>query len=154
MRRRLCKCAGAYLATHAHYHSQVKYDWSQLKCGNRPIINLSESEVDSLAREITSGYSGEKKYLMLGFEAVDLRYDILRYEDVFPLRKLKFEGIEFCSPACPQRVLATYYGDYMVLPSKCCPHEDIQARVDIDSCLKMMEIIKEDGTFPSLEGIM
>ena len=125
-----------------------------LKCGKRPIINLSESEIDSMARKITAGYSGNNKYLMLGFEATDLKYDILRYGDIFPLQRLKFEGFDFYAPACPQRVLATYYGDYMVLPSKCCPHEDIQVRVNIDSCLKMMEIIESDGAFPSLEGIL
>lgn len=148
------KARSRILSTHKHYHSKVEYDWNRLKSGNKPIINLSESEIDSMARKISAGYIGDNKYLMLGFEAIDVRYEILRYEDIFPLRRLKFEGIGFYAPACPQRVLATYYGDYMVLPSKCCSHDDIQSRVNIDSCLKMMEIIESDGSFGPLEGIL
>lgn len=40
------------------------------------------------------------------------------YDDFFPLRKLKFEGIEFAAPQRPHVYLTCCYGDYMAFPNK------------------------------------
>lgn len=40
------------------------------------------------------------------------------YDDFFPLRKLKFEGMEFAAPRRPYVYLTCCYGDYMTFPDK------------------------------------
>lgn len=40
------------------------------------------------------------------------------YSDVFPLRKITFEGFEFSCPNNVENYLTTWFGDYMVLPPK------------------------------------
>jgi len=40
------------------------------------------------------------------------------YSDVFPLRKIIFEGFEFSCPNNVENYLTTWFGDYMVLPPK------------------------------------
>jgi len=40
------------------------------------------------------------------------------YSDVFPLRKITFEGFEFSCPNNFENYLTTWFGDYMALPPK------------------------------------
>ncbi|MEO1944504.1 MAG: LicD family protein [Candidatus Thioglobus sp.] len=40
------------------------------------------------------------------------------YSDVFPLRKITFEGFEFSCPNKVENYLTTWFGDYMTLPPK------------------------------------
>jgi len=40
------------------------------------------------------------------------------YSDVFPLRKITFEGFEFSCPNNSENYLTTWFGDYMALPPK------------------------------------
>ena len=37
-------------------------------------------------------------------------------KDIFPLKKLSFEGVFFSAPANADSYLSHLYGDYMVLP--------------------------------------
>ena len=58
-----------------------------------------------------------KKYLYLGYEnGWNIRY---KYEDIFPLKDIEFEGYSFCCPRNVDNVLITDYGmDYNNLPPK------------------------------------
>lgn len=42
----------------------------------------------------------------------------LRYDTVYPIKKVMFENIEFKSMAKPEQYLRDYYGDYMAYPKK------------------------------------
>lgn len=41
---------------------------------------------------------------------------LLKYDDVFPLKKMEFEGMEFCVPNNTEYYLYSLYGDYMLFP--------------------------------------
>ncbi len=61
----------------------------------------------------------ENGYLVMPLigEVEDLRHCI-PHNKVFPLQKIKFEGLEFCSPRSPDFILREYYGDYWQFPAK------------------------------------
>jgi hypothetical protein len=42
--------------------------------------------------------------------------DYYKYSDIFPLRKINFEGIKFSAPNNPDAYLKILYGNYMELP--------------------------------------
>ena len=58
--------------------------------------------------------------------AIDFRHRtknwVYDWEQILPLRKIKFEGYEFNCPNDPDYVMHNIYGDYMTLPKNVCPH--------------------------------
>lgn len=52
------------------------------------------------------------------------------YEDIFPLRKLKFEGEEFFVPNNSDKILRILYGDYMKIP-------DAKDRLTHSACIML-----------------
>ena len=132
------------LSVHKQVHSQIVYDWNQLSTRTRTIISHSDEEIEALVKEMTVHFShGEQAYLILGVEASDRKYDIVNYEDVFPQKRLEFEGFSFFAPANPEKLLATYFGDYMVLPLDAEPHNDILSKITCASYLKMLSILQD-----------
>ncbi len=57
---------------------------------------------------------GTNCYLGHGFDTVWKRY--FKYDDIFPLIEIEFEGVKFFAPQSPDVYLRTIYGDYMTLP--------------------------------------
>ena len=51
---------------------------------------------------------------------------IYDYEQIFPLKKIEFEGYEFYCQNMPESVVRNIYGDYMKFPKSICPHHSYQ----------------------------
>ena len=69
--------------------------------------------------------------------------DILfRPSDIYPLKKIKFEGIDFYVPNETEYYLYSLYGDYMSYPSSMEQHGDILMRLKRDTYKDIMELIK------------
>ena len=47
---------------------------------------------------------------------------IYDYKQIFPLKRLEFEGYKFCVPADTDFMLKNIYGEYMKFPKSICPH--------------------------------
>ena len=47
---------------------------------------------------------------------------IYDYEQIFPLKKIRFEDYEFYCQNKPESVVTNIYGDYMKFPKSICPH--------------------------------
>lgn len=52
---------------------------------------------------------------------------IYDYEQIFPLKKIKFEGYEFNCPNDTDFMLKNIYGNYMSFPKSICPHHTDEA---------------------------
>jgi len=63
------------------------------------------------------------------------------YEDVFPLKRIDFEGDSFSCVNRPDRILTYQYGNYMVLPSDMRPHHTEFARQTMESMLPIKDFI-------------
>lgn len=69
--------------------------------------------------------------------------DILfKPSDIYPLKKIKFEGIDFYVPNETEYYLYSLYGDYMSYPSSMEQHGDILMRLKRDTYKDTMELIK------------
>lgn len=59
----------------------------------------------------------EKKLLVYGVETPFMKKSyIQKHEDIFPLKKIQFEGYEFFAPNNYHNYLTKLYGDYMKIP--------------------------------------
>lgn len=64
---------------------------------------------------------GEKKYTMSGIEGgrgsfLGFENFIFETKDIFPLKKAKFENVDYCIPNNPNKFLSETYGDYLNIP--------------------------------------
>lgn len=68
---------------------------------------------------------------------------LLKYSDIFPLKKISFEGMEFYVPNNTEYYLHSLFGDYMSYPNELMPHHDL---VDIlkngSSYKNSLELVK------------
>lgn len=67
--------------------------------------------VDNINKQISTRTKCNK--IFRGIETIGDDVWIFNYEDIFPLKKLEFEGFEFYVPKNYKKVLQTYYDDYM-----------------------------------------
>ncbi len=72
------------------------------------------------SKEILQGKAvPEKAYMYLAFHCFAFKRVLYRYEDIFPLREISFEGLIFNAPNRTEDYLHRYYGDFMTLPERC-----------------------------------
>lgn len=69
---------------------------------------------------------------------------VFDYEDIFPLKTISFEGIDFPCPNKSEKVLAQLFGDYMKLPSDCYPRHSNSFSKDEDFIKQLDNFIGED----------
>ena len=61
----------------------------------------------------------EDSLITYSFDSLELRkFGIYKYDTIFPLRKIKFEGEYFFAPNKVDEYLQEHYGNYTVLPSR------------------------------------
>ena len=66
---------------------------------------------------------------------------IYDYDQIFPLRKIEFEGYIFNCPADTDFMLRNIYGDYMKFPKSICPHhtdENLFTQEEINEIIKLI----------------
>ena len=67
-------------------------------------------------------------------------YIAFDYETIFPLKKISFEGQEFPCVNKPDIYLTYLYKDYMSLPSKIKPHNEI-SKMNIEEIINLKEFV-------------
>ncbi len=99
-----------------HYSESIKYLERRKKYG---LITSAEYEVrkkkykkDFLSVESAYSTNNEEVYEILPVD----NCHCLKVDDVLPLRKYQFEGLDFFGPNDARFILTEIYGDYMTLP--------------------------------------
>lgn len=121
---------------------RIQIDWERLKTDGNVIVNMNRCQLGELIAEFARQDEGECKVLATGCETANRHYPPLKYDWVFPLKKINFEGLEFFAPADPEVVVLNYFGDYMNFPKAISCHEDIKARLSVDAFIKMRNFAK------------
>ncbi|MGN0917670.1 MAG: phosphorylcholine transferase LicD [Oxalobacter sp.] len=60
----------------------------------------------------------EKAYMFSAFHTFVPRRELFSYDDIFPLKKLSYEGLEFPCPRNYKNHLMKLYGDFMTIPDE------------------------------------
>lgn len=121
---------------------RIQIDWERLKTDGNVIVNMDRNQLGELIAEFARQDEGECKVLATGCETANRHYPPLKYDWVFPLKKIRFEGFEFSAPADPEVVVLNYFGEYMDFPKAIACHEDIKARLSVDAFIKMRDFAK------------
>ncbi|MBO6180268.1 LicD family protein [bacterium] len=66
---------------------------------------------------------------------------IYDYDQIFPLRKIEFEGYLFNCPADTDFMLRNIYGDYMKFPKSICPHHTDENQFTPDEINEIKKLI-------------
>ena len=66
------------------------------------------------------------------------------YDDIFPLRPAKFEGVDVLVPNDPETVLTYNYGDWAAWPKRLKPHHPA-SRFDMEKALALRKFLKTHG---------
>lgn len=123
--------------------SALKVDFSRLCDDKGSILNRTDAEVQYMGREFSKRWSeGDRKFILGGFEGMG-KVRLWDWDWIFPLEKLKFEGLEFLAPRNSDAVLSAIYGDYMVFPKMFLSHSDILPRIDDNALCKMSQLVAE-----------
>ncbi|MBR5555223.1 LicD family protein [bacterium] len=69
------------------------------------------------------------------------KYNIFDYETIYPLQKIKFEGVEFLTVADTDKYLTYLFKDYMSLPSRFDCHS-AASKLTVQDIFKIKEYIK------------
>lgn len=68
---------------------------------------------------------------------------IYDYDQIFPLRKIEFEGYMFNCPADTDFMLRNIYGDYMKFPKSICPHHTDENQFTPEEISEIEKLISE-----------
>ncbi len=66
---------------------------------------------------------------------------IYDYDQIFPLRKIEFEGYMFNCPADTDFMLRNIYGDYMKFPKSICPHHTDENQFTQDEIIEIKKLV-------------
>lgn len=84
----------------------------------------------------------EKAYLFLGYECFAYKRVLCAYDEIFPLKKIEFEGKSFNCPNKTYMHLHNYWGDFYNLPKKIAGHSFFQNPIKTEENYKdTMELI-------------
>ena len=117
-------------ASHDEKCARIKYDFSKLLTQERTIAEPSDDDVIKMAEELRTEFSGPCRVIMEGIEESHHSFLCWPYDDVFPLAKIMFEGVEFNCPRKVNLTLFRWFGDFMRYPETVHQHDDILARID------------------------
>lgn len=75
--------------------------------------------------EILKGKNSPRNaYMFLAYHCFAWKRVLCDYSEIFPLKKINFEGFEFSSPNNAFLHLHNYYGDFEALPNNCVSHHN------------------------------
>ena len=69
---------------------------------------------------------------------------IYDYSQIFPLKRMEFEGHMFCVPADTDFMLRNIYGKYMQFPKKIYPHHSVESLFTAEEVEEMKKLIVGD----------
>lgn len=87
--------------------------------------NISKSQMAERKHQIID-ITDEKSSVKIWYHNPEFEMDLCTYEqsDIFPLRKMTFEGNEYYVPAKADKYLRKYYGNYMEFPHNGVEHHE------------------------------
>lgn len=132
-------------------YDKVKFDWSRLYKDGNILSGMTLNEIDKEAHALVASHSGDVEHLLVGFEVHGDTDFFIRYEDVFPLCEMVFEGVRFLAPNNAKKILARQFGDYMQFPRFIEVHDGIRARLSSDAIEKMNDLIRKAGLYELFE---
>ena len=69
---------------------------------------------------------------------------IYDYDQIFPLKKIEFEGYDFCCPNDTDFMLKNIYGEYMKFPKSICPHHTDENQFTEEEILELKKLKGEN----------
>ena len=86
-----------------------------------PLVNYTDGEIQAkIAKEILQGKpaleASESPAIFLSPAIEFTKNTVLAYDDIFPLKQMVFEGVEYNVPNHSRQYLQFFYGDYMSYP--------------------------------------
>ena len=126
--------------------ADLRYDWSRLDSDWKVLGEVEQLGLDDMAEKLKSAFSGSVSVICRGIEVgAEQQIFYLKDDEIFPVKNIKFEGLEFKSPANADAYLKKLYGDYMAFPKVMRPHDDIRGRISPEAEAKMRELIVAAG---------
>ena len=126
--------------------ADLRYDWDRLDSDWKVLGELEQLGLDNRAERLRGAFSGPESVICRGIEVgVEQQKFYLRDDEIFPVKNIEFEGLEFKSPADADAYLKKLYGDYMAFPKVMRPHDDIRGRISPEAEAKMNELISAAG---------
>ena len=107
-------------------------------------LDVSDEQIDQWMRTLLKPNPNEKRKMIVSRIGIFGRPDVYDYNWIFPLKKIKFFGVEFYGPNDPELMCYARYGDYMKLPPDFHIHQDIFDRLTPLALAKMKKIIEEN----------
>lgn len=89
----------------------------------------------------------EKPAIFRGMEFMTpywVKEAVYDYDDIFPLKPAKFEGLDVMVPNDPETVLTYNYGDWAAWPGRLRPHHPA-SRFDMEKALALRKFLKRHG---------
>ncbi|MBQ1387596.1 LicD family protein [Candidatus Saccharibacteria bacterium] len=136
-----------------NYNSIIKFNWEKLFLQESVIVSPTLKEIrkhyyhEVCDKDITAEQANKIKSTII-HSPESPRYErtyILDYNDIFPLRKIKFLDIQVPIPNNIHTLLEKYYGDYFAFPSDIDQkHKDIESRINTFTIMKIEEIIQNN----------
>ena len=123
-------------------HRSIRVDYSRLMDNKGVIVDMADDEIQALQRKLAARYDGAERVLMPGIECGTERPRMCDWSWIFPLRKIRYEGMEFSCPNKPAYVLIDVYGDFMAFPGTIHGHADIKARRTLDAYRRYESLLK------------
>lgn len=126
--------------------ADLRYDWDRLDLDWKVLGEIEQLGLDDRAEKLRSAFSGPESVICRGIEVgVEQQIFYLRDDEIIPVKNIRFEGLEFKSPANADAYLKKLYGDYMAFPKAMRPHDDIRGRISPEAEAKMGELIAAAG---------
>lgn len=135
------------------YNSIIKFDWEKLFLQECVIVSPTLKEIrkryhhEICSKDITMEQA-EKIEPTIIHSPESPRYEntyILNYNDIFPLRKIKFLNTQVSIPNNIHFLLEKYYGNYFTFPNDINKkHKDIESRMNTYTIMKIEEIIQNN----------
>ena len=113
---------------------------------------MTLNEIDIETQQLVKSYSGDSKHLLVGFEVHGDTDFFIKYEDIFPLREVTFEGIKFFAPRNSEKILTKQFGDYMQFPKFIDVHDGIRAKFTTNTIEKINCLIGKAGLYESFKS--
>ena len=93
-----------------------------------------------LGEKLNAPLNKSSIFYSIEFKNTDLSI-VFDYSNIFPLKKIEFEGTKFYAPQNIDNYLTFIYGNYMEIPNKIKLHSDYR-KIDLPEILKIKEFLK------------
>lgn len=128
-------------------HKRIMREITKLKFSLFPVNDttiLREKLAEITKKKILQSHPSTPDTIFWGIDFPHDRWKKRVYdtENILPLKRIKFEGIEFPCPYNSDFVLKNIYGNYMTLPQNTYPKHTYISKTDSDKLRRLKRLIK------------